>query len=117
MIAASVGYVGLELLARRDGNVVVRRTQAVIFGFGLVHGLGLASRLQALNLPRQHLVERVLAFNVGIDVGQLCALTAFLTCVYFIRSRGHLDRIRPPAGAALGYAGAGLTLYFATLLV
>ena len=82
-----------------------------------MHGLGLASRLQALDLPREHLVELVLAFNVGIEVGQLCALAAFLTCVYFIRTRGHLARVRPRAGAALGYAGAGLTLYFTALLI
>jgi len=54
-------------------------TGLVIFAFGLVHGLGLATRLQALDLPSgDALVARVLAFNVGVDVVQLIAVSLFV---------------------------------------
>ena len=43
---------------------------AVVGAFGLAHGLGLATRLQALGLPEQGLIPRVLAFNLGVELGQ-----------------------------------------------
>jgi hypothetical protein len=42
----------------------------MVFGFGLVHGLGLATRFQELAVPHDGLVSRLLAFNVGIEFGQ-----------------------------------------------
>jgi hypothetical protein len=49
---------------------------AVVFGFGLVHGLGLATRFQALGVPEDGMLWRVIAFNVGIEIGQLTAIVA-----------------------------------------
>jgi hypothetical protein len=47
-----------------------------VFGFGLVHGLGLASRLQGLGLGGDGLLGRVVAFNLGVELGQLVAVVA-----------------------------------------
>ncbi|WP_309235798.1 HupE/UreJ family protein [Amycolatopsis sp. SID8362] len=41
-----------------------------VFAFGLVHGLGLSTRLQDLGLPEDGLFGRVIAFNVGVEIGQ-----------------------------------------------
>ncbi|QZY29318.1 HupE/UreJ family protein [Nocardioides coralli] len=49
---------------------------AVVGGFGLVHGLGLSTRLQDLGLPEEGVLWRVLAFNAGIELGQLTAILA-----------------------------------------
>jgi hydrogenase/urease accessory protein HupE len=49
---------------------------AAVTGFGLVHGLGLSTRLQALGLPEDGLLARVIAFNVGVEIGQLIAVLA-----------------------------------------
>lgn len=54
-------------------------TVLTIFGFGLVHGLGLSTRLQDLALPSGGaLVARILAFNLGVEVGQLLALSVIV---------------------------------------
>jgi hydrogenase/urease accessory protein HupE len=47
---------------------------AVVFGFGLIHGLGLATRLQAVGLPSDGVLARVVAFNIGVELGQLAAV-------------------------------------------
>jgi hypothetical protein len=47
---------------------------AVAAGFGLIHGLGFASALQDLHLPRPMLLSSLLGFNVGVEIGQLAAV-------------------------------------------
>jgi HupE / UreJ protein len=49
---------------------------AVAAGFGLIHGLGFASALQDLHLPRAMLLSSLLGFNVGVEVGQLAVVVA-----------------------------------------
>jgi hypothetical protein len=65
-IAASIAYTAIENVARPD----VRWRFVLTFGFGLVHGLGFASALQVM-LPPGDVVVPLLAFNVGVEVGQL----------------------------------------------
>ena len=52
--------------------------RAVVFGFGLVHGLGLATKLQALKLNPNGLVVNLVSFNVGVEIGQVLALSLIL---------------------------------------
>jgi len=53
--------------------------------FGLVHGLGFASALTALGLPRDALVRALVGFNVGVELGQLAIIAAFLPLAYALR--------------------------------
>lgn len=76
VIALSLVYVGIQGWRGRPESL--RVFGAVVFGFGLVHGLGLSTRLQDLGLPESGLVERVLLFNVGVELGQLAALTVIV---------------------------------------
>ena len=46
-----------------------------VFLFGLIHGFGLSTRLQQLPLGREGLVLRILSFNLGVEIGQILALT------------------------------------------
>ncbi|WP_407646333.1 HupE/UreJ family protein [Henriciella litoralis] len=48
--------------------------RAAVFGFGLIHGLGLATKLQALSLSDDGLIVNLLAFNVGVEIGQVLVL-------------------------------------------
>jgi hypothetical protein len=50
----------------------------VVAGFGLVHGFGLATKLQDLQLSPDGLVPNILAFNLGVELGQLLALSVLL---------------------------------------
>lgn len=69
-IAFSVAYVGFQNLIPRPP----RHRWLLVFGFGLVHGLGFASVLQEIGLPRRGVVLSLLSFNVGVEIGQLLVL-------------------------------------------
>lgn len=117
VIALSVAYVGVRLLHGRPERWTT--TALAIFGFGLVHGLGLATRLQELELPGGGaLVARILAFNLGVELGQLAALSlivgAALLGARLLRGAAAPRRL---AGVALTATGllAGATLGFAAV--
>lgn len=65
----------------------------IVFGFGLVHGLGLATRFQALGVPEDGLVWKLLAFNLGIEIGQLTAIMALVAFAGLVASIA--ARLRP----------------------
>jgi len=76
VIAMSVCYKGFDnidgfkkYLGTKSPNLLI-----VIFGFGLIHGFGLSTRLQQLSLGDSGLIMRILSFNVGVEVGQIIAL-------------------------------------------
>lgn len=66
-IAATIVYVAVENFWVRDTAHRWRLT----FAFGLIHGFGFAGVLQELGLPTQGLVRSLIAFNLGVEVGQL----------------------------------------------
>lgn len=76
VIALSLVYVGAQGLRGRPDDL--RVFGAVVLAFGLVHGLGLSTRLQDLGLPEDGLAERVILFNVGVELGQIAALTVIV---------------------------------------
>lgn len=53
-------------------------TKIAVFVFGLFHGLGLATKLQEFNLSENGLVTNIISFNVGVEIGQMLALSAVL---------------------------------------
>jgi hypothetical protein len=99
-IAASVVLAGINNIYPLLG----RRQWAIAFGFGLIHGLGFASVLVDLGLPSGLLVASLLAFNVGVEAGQLSLIVVLLPVLFWCRDRRFYRRIVVPAGSA----GAGL---------
>jgi hypothetical protein len=55
--------------------------------FGLFHGFGLATKLQEFELPKNGLVTNMISFNVGVEIGQVLALTAILGALTYWRTR------------------------------
>lgn len=76
VIALSVAFVGVVGLIGRPQRWLW--FGLAVLAFGLVHGLGLSTRLQALGLPEDGMLARVIAFNVGIEVGQLSAIVVMV---------------------------------------
>ena len=60
-------------------------TKAAVLIFGLFHGFGLATKLQDFTLSEDGLVANILAFNIGVEIGQLLALTGILIAMNFWR--------------------------------
>ena len=76
LIAASITYVAVENVFRPTMGWL---RPAVVFGFGLLHGLGFASVLGEFGLPQGQFLVSLLAFNIGVELGQLAViLGAFL---------------------------------------
>ena len=62
-------------------------TRAAVLVFGLFHGFGLATKLQEFTLPPASLVTNIVSFNVGVEIGQMLALTAVLVALSYWRHR------------------------------
>jgi hypothetical protein len=77
--------------------------------FGLFHGLGLATKLQQLNPPRDGLLANMLSFNAGVEIGQLLALSLMLGVVLLWRRSPGFARHAVLANGALLTAGLVLT--------
>ncbi len=80
-IAASVVLAALNNLL----PLVLGRRWAVAFGFGLIHGFGFASVLADLGLPQNALLLALVGFNLGVEIGQLCIVGAFLPLAFLLR--------------------------------
>ena len=76
VIALSVIYKGFENLGGFEKRLGIKAPNllTMVFVFGLIHGFGLSTRLQELPLGGDGLVVRILAFNVGVELGQIAAL-------------------------------------------
>ncbi|RMG33196.1 MAG: HupE/UreJ family protein [Gammaproteobacteria bacterium] len=84
LIALSIAYVGIE-------NIWHRRLQksrlALVFGFGLLHGIGFASMLEEFGMPKDAFATALVSFNVGVELGQITiiAIASALTGLWFGR--------------------------------
>ena len=66
--------------------IVFERRWVIAFCFGLIHGFGFASVLADLGLPQGSLLIALVAFNLGVEVGQLAIVALFLPLAYALRS-------------------------------
>lgn len=106
IIGLSVVYKALDNLgAFRRVLGFQPNTRAAVLIFGFFHGFGLATKLQEFTLSQEGLVPNILAFNVGVELGQLLALAAILIAMGFWRRSGAFWRQAFAANAVLMAAG------------
>lgn len=78
IIAASIVYVAVENIWGGEKKTIGWKRIAIVFGFGLLHGLGFASVLSEFGVG-SHFVASLISFNVGVELGQLAVIAvAFL---------------------------------------
>ncbi|MEO6187066.1 MAG: HupE/UreJ family protein [Steroidobacteraceae bacterium] len=111
IIGASVVYKALENIGgfRRMGIHINPR--AAVLLFGLAHGFGLSTKLQDLALSRDGLLGNIIAFNVGVELGQVVALTLMLLAFQLWRRSGTFVRGAYAANALIMAAGFVLIGY------
>jgi hydrogenase/urease accessory protein HupE len=109
LIALSIVYVGVENLVTSE---LKPWRVALVFGFGLLHGMGFAGILRDLALPRSEVLTGLVAFNAGVEAGQLTViLSAFLVVGYWARQRRSYRRlIVVPGSAAIALTGLFWTM-------
>ena len=112
IIGLSVVYKALDNLGAFQRVLGFQpNTKAAVLIFGLFHGFGLATKLQDFALSKDGLVPNMLAFNVGVEIGQLLALAGILIVMGFWRRTSAFSRQAFAANAILMTAGFVLTGY------
>lgn len=108
LIALSIAYVALE-------NLVLKELRpwrvALVFAFGLLHGMGFAGVLSELGLPRGEFVTALVTFNTGVEGGQLLVIAAAFAAVGW--HRGHAayrQHVVLPASLAIACTAVYWTL-------
>ena len=86
-------------------------TKIAVLIFGLFHGFGLATKLQELDLSKNGLVTNIVSFNVGVEIGQVLALTAVLIVLGYWRTRSGFLKHAFATNTALMAVGFVLTGY------
>jgi len=106
IIGFSVIYKGFDNLGgfKRCFNYQPNTQWAVLI-FGLFHGFGLATKLQEFHLPEEGLLTNLIAFNIGVELGQFLALAVILIAINAWRKLPSFQRFSTFTNAALMSAG------------
>jgi hypothetical protein len=80
-------------------------TKLAVLIFGLFHGFGLATKLQEFELPSEGLVANMIAFNIGVELGQFMALALILIAINFWRKLPSFERFSTVTNTMLMSAG------------
>lgn len=99
LIAASIAFVAIE-------NLITTKLHpwrpVLVFGFGLLHGMGFAGVLKDAGLPEGQLAEALIAFNVGVELGQLTVIAGALLLVGWARKKDwYRTRVTIPASVLI----------------
>lgn len=113
VIALSVLYKGFENL---NGFQKFFKSDApnllfMVFGFGLIHGFGLSTRLQQLSVGVEATLAKIIAFNVGVELGQIAALIPILFLINLLRKRESYNFFQKSVNWGLVFAGIGLFVF------
>jgi hypothetical protein len=103
IIAASITIVALENIFRPSYG---KFRLLMVFGFGLIHGLGFAQRLIDERIPEGSLGSALLGFNVGVELGQLAVIGLAVAATFWIKDEDKYRRwVVIPASALIALAG------------
>jgi len=112
IIGLSVVYKALDNLgAFQRWFAVQPNTKAATLVFGFFHGFGLATKILEFQIPQEGLVENLIAFNVGVEIGQLLALAGILVVMGYWRRTSSFMRHAFAANAIVMTAGFMLVGY------
>jgi len=104
LIALSIAYVAIENMITKDLHPW---RPFVVFGFGLLHGMGFAGVLQEIGLPRSEFLTALVSFNVGVELGQLAVIALAFLCagLWFQQKAWYRSRIVVPASLVIAATG------------
>lgn len=113
VIALTVVYKGFDNLGgfRKVFGIESPNLVVLVFCFGLIHGFGLSTRLQQLPLGDSGLLGRILSFNLGVELGQIAALSVMLLVLNLWRRSASFLRLSTAVNLGLVLAGCGLLAF------
>ena len=103
IIALSIVWIAVENCLFEQTN---KWRPFIVFCFGLLHGLGFAAVLNEYGLPKGNFLPSLLAFNIGVELGQLAVLMTAAVLVWLIRDKSwYRLRIQIPASLMIALVG------------
>lgn len=112
VIGLSIVYKGFDNLGGFERMLGYQpNTKAAVLLFGLFHGFGLATKLQDFEFAQEGLLPNLLAFNVGVEIGQFLALIFIVLALSFWRHYASYMRFSVVTNVALMVGGFLLTFY------
>ncbi|MBC8310705.1 MAG: HupE/UreJ family protein [Candidatus Marinimicrobia bacterium] len=111
VIAFSVIYKGFENLDgfKRWFSIEAPNKVMMVGIFGLIHGFGLSTRLQQIELGHHHLISKILSFNGGVDIGQIIALIIAFPLLLVLKKK--FENISDLSNKILMFAGTLLLIF------
>jgi hypothetical protein len=112
IIALSVLYKGFEnldgfgKLGFKSPNLL-----GMVFLFGLIHGLGLSTRLQSFDMGHDQILLKIISFNVGVEFGQIAALIPIILLINSWKGKSSYAAFYKASNVYLIIAGIGLFAY------
>ena len=92
LIGFSVIYKAYENLGGFDRLNIAPSIPSAVFIFGLIHGFGLATKLQEFTLSENGIVTNIISFNIGVEIGQVCALVIILVIFKIFQQWRHFEQ-------------------------
>ncbi len=113
VIALSVFYKGFENLKgfERFFKSKAPSLLFMVFGFGLIHGLGLSARLQSFDMGQDQFLLKILSFNLGVELGQVIALIPIIFLIRFWQRFKSYKAFYKAANVYLMLAGVALFIW------
>lgn len=108
LIALSIAYIAIENIFAKDQDQKTRNSRlAIVFGFGLLHGLGFATMLADFGMPDDAFTTALISFNVGVELGQLTIIVFAFTAVgiWFGKKQWYRQAIVIPLSAMIAITG------------
>lgn len=113
IIGLSVFYKGFENLGffQKYLRIDPPNLLNMVFIFGLIHGLGLSSRLQSFTQEQEGLLTKILSFNLGVELGQVLALIPMIYLTNYWRKKASFNAFFKACNTYLLMIGIALTAY------
>lgn len=101
LIALSILFTAIENIISAGVNPL---RLLLVFVFGLIHGLGFASALKDIGIPKEQFISSLLSFNLGVELGQLTVILSsyFLISKWFSHKVWYKERIVYPISVIIG---------------
>ena len=84
LIAFSISYIAIENFFRHSSSI---RQVILVFGFGLLHGLGFATMLKQLEMSPEHFLSTLISFNVGVELAQALIVLIVVSISLFVHKQ------------------------------
>lgn len=117
LIAATIVYVGLENIIRKD-KVTTKQRCILTFFFGLIHGFGFAGVLREMGISsiETGILVPLFSFNLGVELGQITVAAIVLPLIWWLHGQARISRFLVPVGSVLTCIAGGYWLLERTVL-